>query len=211
MTSGVFDISMAIDKGIPVYEGEMPPKHTFTSYMAKGDAANVSRIDLGAHTGTHVDAPFHFLPDRETVDELSVDYFSGRVFVLDCGNSAVISHDTLNNKSEIREHTGILFKTTNSRHHRESFIKSFVALDVSGALDLVARGIRLVGIDYLSIEGFGSGEFPVHKILLGHNVAVIEGLDLSSVEEGSYQLYCLPLKIVGADGAPARAMLVREG
>lgn len=209
-----FDVSMPVHENLVTYEGNPKPMREWLMHLEQGDAATVSHWTLGAHAGTHVDAPSHFLARGRTVDELPLGYFSGPVVVYDCGevpliNGAVIDRACAASSVDWR-HTGLLFRTRNSRQMQDVFDPRFVALDASGAQAVVDHHLPLVGIDYLSIETFGNPEFPAHKILLSHDVAVIEGLVLSHVPPGVYDLTCLPIKLMGADGAPARAMLTAE-
>lgn len=206
-----YDISLGVHEGLVTYAGNPPPEREILMDLSRGDAASVSHWRLGAHAGTHVDAPSHFLPGGATVDQLPLDHFAGRVVVYDCGDAQVIDGTVIATLcSEVKAdwtRTGVLFRTTNRSLLGDAFNAEYVALNASGAQAVVDHGIRLVGIDYLSIETFGNPEFPAHKILLSHHVAIIEGLDLRDVPKGWYQLQCLPIKLMGADGAPARAVL----
>ncbi len=164
-----------------------------------------------AHSGTHVDAPFHFINENAlTVDQLSLKVLSGRAYVLNLPDCDLITAQVLEN-AEIPPRTRrLLFKTRNSAYwssHGNAFRDDYVALSKDGAQWLVDRGVKLVGIDYLSIAPFTDTRLT-HEILLKAGVVVIEGLDLSKVSQGRYTLHCLPLKLAGADGAPARAILI---
>lgn len=209
-----YDISMGIHEGLVTYEGNPPPEREILMELSRGDAATVSHWRLGAHAGTHVDSPSHFLPDGMTVDQLPLDHFSGSVVVYDCRDARVIDRAVIDELCAALQAdwtcTGVLFRTTNGALLSEPFSAAYVALNASGAQAVVDHGIRLVGIDYLSIETFGNPEFPAHKMLLSHNVAIVEGLDLRGVPTGLYHLRCLPIKLIGADGAPARAILQAE-
>ncbi len=209
-----YDISLGIHEGLVTYEGNPPPEREMLMELSRGDAATVSHWRLGAHAGTHVDAPSHFLPGGATVDQLPLHHFTGPVVVYDCGDAKIIDATVIDALcAQVQAdwtRTGVLFRTANAARLGEAFQSDYVALNASGAQAVVDRGIRLVGIDYLSIETFGNPEFPAHKILLSRNVAIIEGLDLRGVTEGRYHLCCLPIKLVGADGAPARAFLEEE-
>ncbi|HFD40310.1 MAG TPA: cyclase family protein, partial [Anaerolineae bacterium] len=180
----------------------------------RGDSANVSRLSLSCHTGTHVDAPFHFLQQGATVDRLPLDALMGPAFIADLsaleGNTIEVFD--LAALHFPRDVSRLLLKTRNSYFWEDKlteFERDFVHLSPQAAQWLVRRGIRLVGIDYLSIEVFGASRHRVHKTLLAANVVIVEGLDLSRVPEGRCQLVCLPLRIEGADGAPARALVIR--
>ncbi len=185
------------------------------SSIAKGDPANVSGLHMTSHTGTHVDAPYHFLRQGLTVDRLPLDVLVGPAFVaeVDGRNARGLEVYDLAKMHFPRDTTRLLIKTTNSHFWEDKiteFERDFVHLLPQTAEWLVRRGIRLVGIDYLSVEAYGSADFRVHQILLGAGVVIVEGLDLSRVPEGPCQLICLPLKVTGCDGAPARVLVIRD-
>lgn len=175
-----------------------------TKHLERGDPATVSRLSLGVHTGTHVDAPVHFLANAAGVDEISIDAMVGPariVEVLDtetCTAADLLPH-------EIASRERVLLRTDNSLRgwDQDVFIENYTHLDTGAATLLAERRIRLVGIDYLSI-GRGDDGAEVHRILLGAGIVIVEGLDLSRVNPGLYELACMPLKITGCDGAPAR-------
>ncbi len=206
-----YDISLTVSPDLPVWPGD--PKVTLerVSAIEAGDEANVTHLSMSAHTGTHVDAPCHFLADGTPVHELDLRMLMGRVFVLHLPDADLITADILRN-AEIPPRTRrLLFRTRNSEIWRTApahdFQQDYVALSVGAAEYLVARGVKVVGVDYLSVAPFHD-TVPTHQILLRSGVVVIEGLNLSAVSEGRYTLYCLPIKLQGADGAPARAVLV---
>jgi arylformamidase len=197
-----------------VWPGNPPPHVIPTSRIAQGGSSNVSEIRLGSHTGTHVDPPFHFLEQGATADQLSLDVLVGRAQVLDLGTversigAAELATAKLEQGAE-----RVLLRTRNSmrwRDHVSAFPTDYVSLAPDGARWLVERGVRLVGIDFLSVEAYGASGHPTHHVLLEAGVIIVEGLDLSSVEAGVYTLVCLPLKVLGADGGPARAILLRD-
>ena len=178
--------------------------------IASGDTANVSEITMSCHTGTHVDAPDHFLNNGNTVDDLSLDLLVGRAYVLHLPDVSMITASVLMQADIPPRTRRLLFKTRNSdlwANGNREFQTDFVALSVDAAELLVDRNVKVVGIDYLSIAPYKMGT-PVHTILLNAGVVVIEGLDLSKVSQGRYTLHCLPLKLGGAEGAPTRAVLV---
>ncbi|MCU0485438.1 MAG: cyclase family protein [Anaerolineales bacterium] len=181
-----------------------------TASMASGDHKNTSRLEMSCHMGTHVDAPHHFLDNGKTIESLPLSTLSGRAYVLHLPDVDLITADLLE-RSEIPPRTRrILFKTRNSdfwAKGERAFQTGFVALSEDAARYLVNRGVKLVGVDYLSVAPYQQSRL-IHEILLGAGVVIVEGLDLSSVTQGRYTLYCLPLKIVGADGAPTRAILI---
>lgn len=205
----VWDVSVKAEPGMHIYPGDPTIEVRRVRAIADGDAANLTHLALGAHTGTHVDAPAHFLDGAPTLEQVALDRFIGPATVVDLRGRAVID------AAALAEHdlpTGgiVLCKTDNSAlWERQGFQKEFTYLTRDGAEHLLARGIKTIGMDYLSIEQFGSATFEVHKLLLGRGVLIIEGLDLRAVSAGAYTLVCLPLNLQGVDGAPARAILMR--
>jgi RpiB/LacA/LacB family sugar-phosphate isomerase len=201
------DISVAIHGDMHVYEGNPGVNLERDSAIASGAHANVSRLELGVHTGTHVDAPLHFIDGAEGTESLDLDTLIGATRVVDATAVAGdLDAEAVGSLELPLGFTRVLFKTRNSQlWERSSFSRDFVRLTGSGARLLIARGVRLVGIDYLSI-----GDGDAHRELLGAGVIALEGLDLRGVEAGSYELVCLPLRLEGSDGAPARAILRRR-
>ena len=210
----LFDVSLPVHPRMLTWPSDPPVEVEETSRMARGDHANVSRLALGTHTGTHVDPPFHFIDGAPTVDQLPLDAFIGPAVVLDL--RAVRSQITPSDLAASGLPDGaerVLFRTTNSdlwADPEPAFPDEYVSLTVEGARWLVERGIRLVGTDFLSIEKRGAPGHPTHVALLDAGVVIVEGLDLRAVEPGAYRLAVLPLKVAGGDGAPARALLMSE-
>jgi arylformamidase len=205
-----YDITLTITPQTIVWPGDSPVVIKHTSSIASGDSANVSEITMSCHAGTHVDAPDHFLNNGITVNDLSLDLLVGRAYVLHLPDVSMITASVLMQADIPPRTRRLLFKTRNSDYWangNKEFQSDFVALSVDAAELLVDRNVKLVGIDYLSIAPYKMGT-PVHTILLNAGVVVIEGLDLSQVSQGRYNLHCLPLKLGGADGAPTRAILV---
>ncbi len=209
----IYDISVAIAPGeTPTYPGDPGIKIESWASLAKGDAANVSVLHFGAHTATHVDAPAHFIEGAPGFSWLALDAFIGesRVVELPDDISAIDAGHVA--AADLNGATRVLFKTRNSAFWKDAgghFREDFTYLAPDGARALVERGVRLVGIDYLSVEKFKSDNFDTHTVLLSNGVVIVEGLDLSEVSAGMYELICLPLKVAGGsgDGAPARAIL----
>jgi arylformamidase len=206
----IFDVTVPLSPDVPTFPGDPVFERRPVQRLEDGDACNLSRLSLGAHAGTHVDAPYHFLADGVTVDQLPLDVLMGAARVVaipaerDCVDAKDLPPETLAGA------TRILLKTRNSGLlRRREFHEDFVYLTAAAAHTLVAAGVRLVGVDYLSVEKFGSADFPVHHALLAAGVVVVEGLDLTDVGAGDYDLACLPLRIAGGDGAPVRAVLRR--
>jgi arylformamidase len=209
----IFDISLTISPDLPVWPGDPPVELEQVESMDRGAHANISRLSAGVHIGTHVDAPHHFLNDGRTVEGLPLDVLTGPCYVVQLPDGVeAITTEALEGTSLPEGAERILFGTSNSRlwSRRETeFQEDFVAVTEDGAQWLVERGVRLVGVDYLSVAPFGDS-VPTHTTLLQAGVVVVEGLDLSAVPRGFYDLYCLPLKLQGSDGAPARAVLIQE-
>jgi arylformamidase len=204
----VIDISVANGPTQHVYPGDPPPRIEQAKAIRAGDVCNVSLLTMGSHTGTHVDAPYHFIDGGARLGEVALERMVGEALVVDLRGRAAVDAAALDSAS-LRTGDILLCRTDNSwRWEKAEFQRDFVYLTLDAAGLLVERGIRAVGIDYLSIEQFGSSDFPVHHRLLGAGVFVIEGLDLRAVEPGRYTLVCLPLKFPDLDGAPARAVLL---
>jgi len=205
----IYDITVPIRSTMPVYEGDPGVKIDPWSAFAKGDSSNVSMLSFGAHTGTHVDAPAHFVEGARRIDALSLDVLIGPARVLRVPDDLNEIDSEFINSCDLSGVERVLFHTRNSTFWNEGFRKDFTHLLPEAAQLLVDRGIKLVGTDYLSIEKFHSGHHRTHLTLLSNNVVIVEGLNLSEVSAGDYELICLPLKIAegAGDGAPARAVL----
>jgi arylformamidase len=198
----IIDISVPIRPGMPTYPGDPTVTLERVKALADGDGVNLSRVDLGAHTGTHVDAPLHFIDGAEATETLPLDALVGPARVLDLTAAKQLDAAAFDGV-ELAER--VLLKTSNSElWARGTFVEDALQLDGGAAQVLVDGGVRLVGIDYLSI-----GDHDAHRVLLGAGVVPVEGLDLRGVEPGDYDLICAPLKLVGSDGAPARVLLRR--
>ena len=201
----ILDVSVPIRPGMVTYPGDPEVRTEYAASIAGGDAANLTRLDFGVHSGTHVDAPVHFIEGGAGADSLALEAFVGPCVVVDATDAdGEIGTAAL---AGIRDGVErVLFKTRNSElWARDTFDENFIRLGVDAARRLVERGVRLVGVDYLSI-----GDPETHRTLLSTGVAAVEGLDLRGVEPGEYRLVCAPLKLVGSDGAPARALLLKE-
>jgi arylformamidase len=204
----VIDISVANGPRQHVYPGDPPPRVEQAKAIRTGDVCNVSLLTMGSHTGTHVDAPYHFIDGGPRLGDVPLDRMVGDALVADLRGRASVDAAALAAVA-LRPGDILLCRTDNSeRWAAADFQRDFTYLTEDAAALLVDRGVRAVGIDYLSIEQFGSSGFPVHHRLLGAGVFVIEGLDLRAVESGRYTLVCLPLKFPDLDGAPARAVLL---
>lgn len=204
----IYDISVEVSPQMHIYPGDPGIKVESALSIDRGDSSNVTRYCLGSHTGTHIDAPYHFLKDGKRLSEIPLNLLIGRTLVIEV-TSAKIDVDTLKGVN-LGEHVRLLFKTRNSYFwSSERFVEEYVYVTPAAAEVLVESGIKLVGIDYLSIEKFGSVDFATHKTLLGSGTVIIEGLNMSEIEPGDYEMICLPLKVCEGDGAPARVILRR--
>ena len=200
----LIDVTVPIRDGMVHYDGNPEIHLERVQSIAAGDGANVSRLDLGVHSGTHVDAPLHFVDGGADAARLPTGPLLGEAHVVDARSVEKTLDSVALGGLDLPEGAErILFRTRSSQlWASDEFTRDFVRLDGSGAQLLIERGVRLVGIDYLSI-----GDHDAHVALLTSGVVALEGLDLGAVEPGRYRLICLPLKIVGSDGAPARAFL----
>lgn len=202
----IIDITVPLSPNLAVYPGDPPFSLDPVARVARGDGSNVSRITLGTHAGTHVDVPRHLRDDGASVDQVPLDLLAGRARVIELRDVAAIGRRELA-RLPVKGEERIILKTGNSLLWSQSgFRDGYASLTPEGAHYLVEAGTRLVGIDYLSIGPFGN-EAEVHRILLDAGILILEGLNLTGVEPGHYELLCLPLNIVGGDGAPARALL----
>lgn len=206
----LYDVTIPVSEAVPIYEGDPLVKIESVMTLASGQPANVSRVCFGAHTGTHVDAPNHFIEGTRRVEDLALAKLIGRCRVVE------VSEDVLAVEPEhVAGLDGIervLFKTRNSAFWsdtRTGFRTDFTYITPEAAAILADRGVVLVGIDYLSVEKFGSTDFATHTTLLEKEIVILEGLDLREIPAGEYELICLPLKYVGGtgDGAPSRTIL----
>ena len=206
----IYDVTVPITKTMPVWPSDPPVELLAKSHESrdKTHIVTVTAISMGSHTGTHIDAPFHMIQDGKPLHEFSLEILVGRATVFEIPGVRSIGRADL----ERFDWTGVqrvLFKTDNSAHWRDGkFYQQFVYLEPAGAEFLVDRGVRLVGIDYLSIDKFRSESHPSHFVLLSKNILILEGLNLRPVTSGQYTLYALPLNLQDADGAPARVILV---
>ena len=205
----IYDISLPIVDGGAVYPGNPAIRIEPQQAIAKGGSSNVSALSFGSHTGTHVDAPKHFFDDGAGVDTLALDLLMGPAMLI-CvdDNVMAVGVDELK-LHELGGHTRVLIKTRNSSFIRDrDFVKDYTFLAPEGAAYLVSLGVKLVGVDYFSVEQFHSGHHRTHRTLLEKNVIIVEGLDLAAPPGGPYELRVLPLRLAGLDGAPARAVLL---
>lgn len=208
----IYDVSVPLSAATPTYPGD--PGIEITSYLAidRGDSANVSQIKFGLHSGTHVDAPSHFIAGGARVESLPLDVLLGAAEVIEAPPELDVIDRRFVEANCAAGSARILFKTRNSafwQNPEAGFRDDFVYIEPDAARWLVQTGVKLVGIDYLSVERFKSDDFETHLAFLSRGVVILEGLDLSAVTAGTYELICLPLKVAdgSGDGAPARVVL----
>ena len=205
----ILDVTVPITNSMPVWPGDPQVRLSPKSHLSrdKSHTVKLTAIEMGSHTGTHVDAPYHFVEGGKRLHEIPLEQLTGKATVLEIAGVRSIGLGNL----EHRKWDGIervLFKTDNSQHWQdEKFYEEFIYLEPDGAEFLVQRGIQLVGIDYLSIDKFKSEKHPTHFALLTRDIVILEGLNLSKVPAGEYTLLALPLNLQDADGAPSRVIL----
>ena len=206
----IYDVTLPITNTMPVWPGDPPVQLVKKSHLSrdKSHTVTLTAIEMGSHTGTHIDAPYHMIDGGKRLEEFPLDTLTGKVSLFEIPGVRSIGRTDLQGF----DWTGVervLFKTENSKHWQDGkFYEEFVYLEPEGAEFLSQRGIRLVGIDYLSIDKFKSEKHPTHFVLLEKNIVILEGLNLSAVPAGEYTLVALPLNLQDADGAPARVILM---
>ncbi|HEY1388798.1 MAG TPA: cyclase family protein [Ktedonobacterales bacterium] len=206
------DVSVSLHTGMVHWPDNPPVSIEREMSMERGDVYNVSKMSMGVHTGTHMDAPIHFIRGGIGIDQMPLTAAIGRTRVIEIGDSVSIKPDELAGHI-IQRGERILFKTRNSARCWQTgdFVEDFVYIAHEAAQYLASIGVQMVGVDYLSVGGYSVDGPETHQALLGGGVWIIEGLNLAQVEPGIYDLICLPLRIIGGDGAPARAILRRVG
>lgn len=207
--SRIYDISTPVRTGGVIYPGNPEIIIQPQQAISAGAGANVSSVSFGSHTGTHVDAVKHFIDDGQTVDQIPLERLIGPALLLAFPDDLMSVGAADLERHDLSGHTRVLLRTRNSSFlEGPEFVKDYTYLAPDGAEYLVSRGIELVGIDYFSIEQFHSGHHKTHRTLLERGVVIVEGLSLSVPGAGAYELICLPLRLAGLDGAPARAVLI---
>jgi len=207
--SKIIDISVPLHSAMTIWPGSVGLQIKRVKSLERGDQANVSEIACEIHTGTHIDAPLHFLRGGASIDKIPLDIFCGSAFIAALTHVKAITADELKKLSLPKGVKRLLFKTSNSelwKKGRNNFDPSYVALTADAAEWIVEQGIDLLGVDYLSVQRYKDSP-KTHEVLLGAGIVVVEGLNLADVSQGWYELICLPLKLVGTEGAPARAAL----
>jgi arylformamidase len=206
-----YDVSLTVSPSMPVWPGDPKISIQRVKKIEEGSDANVSRMEMSVHTGTHVDAPYHFVKDGSTSERLDLKVLIGRAYVVHLDDNVDVVLPKHLENAEIPPRTRrVLIRTRNSKQWTKeyrAFDEKYVGVDVAAAEYLIKRGVKLVGVDYLSVAPF-TDAVPTHVALLKAGVVIVEGLNLSQVAQGRYNFYCLPLKLDKSDGAPARAVLV---
>ena len=208
----IIDITLPISPEAIVWPGDPPIDATQVLHMARGDVCTLTRVAMSAHTGTHLDAPAHFILGGGTVESLDLNVLIGPALVVDVGEVEQVTAVILQNLDIPPGTERLLIKSTNSARWEAgetAFYEKYVAIEADAAQWLVDQGVKLVGVDYLSVAPYHD-LITTHKILLGAEVIAVEGLNLHDISPGQYQLICLPIKIAGSDGAPVRAVLQTE-
>jgi arylformamidase len=200
----IIDVTVPLSSALPAYPGDPQFELRFSHRIADGRPYNAAAFSMGAHAGTHVDAPFHFVPDGATVEQLPLEILIGKTRVVELRGPGAIEREDLE-ALDLRDDLRVLIKTRVAG--QPQLADDFVHLSADAATYLVQAGLKLVGIDSISIDALDTTEFPAHQALLRASVVVVEGLDLAGAEPGEYEMICLPLRIPGADGAPARVIL----
>ena len=208
MSNDWIDISVPIHTGMVHWPDNPPVRVDYMLHMDRGDVCTVSTLSMGAHTGTHMDGPLHFIADGLGLHEMPLDAAIGPARVIEIRDPESIKLEELAFHS-IQPGERVLFKTVNSTRgwQTDTFLEDFVYISQEAARYLAAVGVQTVGIDYLSVGGYTQDAVETHVALLGAGIWIIEGLDLSQVDAGIYELICLPIKIMGSDGGPARAIV----
>ena len=208
------DISFPYYQGMAIYPGNPSYQRTVMQDVSLGDSATVSRIQMGTHTGTHIDAPLHVFADGKSVDQIPLERMNGRARLLDLRGMKEITPERLKEEKLCKDDI-ILMKTDNTeRFQGVQVLLDYATLTYDAAEYLVGIGIKMVGIDYMTIEQARGKRIEgksIHRILLGAGIVIAEGLDLRYVDEGVFAMHCFPVALKGADGAPARMSLMEEG
>ncbi len=213
-STGWVDVTATLDPATtPVYEGDAPMKFEFLKDMRKGDALTLSAYSLGAHSGTHIDAPMHFVRDGVSIDRVSLTSLIGPGRVIDIPDSVQAIDAAELDRHEWRGAQRVIFRTRSSVRGwmaSRTFHRDFAYIAPDAAQLLADAGVQLVGIDYLSTEQFGAPAPMAHRILLGKGIPIVEGLALEAVGAGEYDVIVLPMKVAGHEGAPARAVMRKK-
>jgi arylformamidase len=214
MAIGWIDVTATLDPATtPVYEGDAPMRFEFLKDMRKGDAFTLSAYSMGAHSGTHIDAPMHFVRDGASIDRVPLEPLIGPARVIDIPDNVQAIDAAVLDRHRWRGAQRVLFRTRSSVRgwmHSPTFHRDFAYIAPDAAQLLADAGVQLVGIDYISAEQFGAPAPRTHRILLGKGIPIVEGLMLEGVRAGDYDLIVLPMKVAGHEGAPARAVVRRR-
>ena len=203
----IYDISITIEDNMLSFPGDTPPHLSRVKDIKEADY-NLSKMEVSVHVGTHADAPTHFIEEGKYIDEINPERFMGKTQVIEIENEEKITREELKN-IDIKADK-ILFKTLNSQYLQQTtFNEDFVYLTVEAGQYLIKQGVKLIGIDYLTIESLNSNNFEVHKLILGNDIIILEAVDLSEIKPGIYDLWAVPLKLKKAEASPIRALLIK--
>lgn len=208
----IYDVSIPITKDMVLWPDDPGIKMERSQKIEEGSASNVTELTMGLHTGTHIDAPYHFVEQGDRIEDIPLEQLIGTVKVIEIPDTYKdISMEAVKNCMLDKQDKRVLFKTRNSKswHIEKNFVMDYVAVDFDCAKHLVKVGVKLVGIDYLSIAPFND-IVRVHRLFLNAGVIIIEGLDLCAVHPGNYKMCCLPLKMIGVEASPARIVLIED-
>jgi len=208
----IIDISIPLWEKTIIYPGDPPPEYHLFCELKTGGVANAGGMKHGLHHGTHIDVPYHFLDEGKKFDEIPLTTWMGPALVVDATDEEKCIHAGTLRDISLEQYKKILFKTKNSLDYysRSEFVPEFIYLDKSACDLMVEKGVKTVGLDYITVDPFG-GEPAAHMTLLKNEVCIIECINLKDVDPGEYYLMCLPLKMMGTDGANARAVLLQKG
>ena len=208
LSEGWLDVSVTVRSGLPVWPGNPSVDLSSVQSFPQGDEVTISKLSLGAHTGTHMDAPLHFIQAGKTVDDVPLEIGLGHARVIEIEQEVITSEEL--EKHDIEAGERILFKTQNSARDlwaKEEFTEAYVYISTEAGEYLAGKEVKLVGVDYISVGGYQKNAPEVHCALLGGGVWIVEGLVLTDISPGHYDLLCLPLKLKGLEAAPVRALL----
>ena len=208
----IIDISVSFPDKVIIYPGDPVPEIKTLRSQEEGDRSNFSIITTGTHSGTHIDAPYHFLSSGPKIDEIPVDLWIGKAYVADLTFVEECVRDSDLAGIPLGKYERILIKTKNSQLYSKTneFCENFIYMHESACKRIVDAGVKILGFDYTTVDKAGMGVFPAHKTLFAGNVCIIESVNLSEVDEGEYELICLPLKLKGIEASPVRAVLVKD-
>jgi len=205
----IIDISQPIEDSMVYYSSLTSFKFNWLKHYSRGDNRSISEFCMASHIGAHIDSPYHYIPNGKKLDELDLEVFYGKARIIEVENEQKITAEFLKKVGDLPER--ILFKTRNSQlYNKKSFTPDYVYIDSEAAKYISQFPVKLIGIDYLSIDKYQDTSKDAHKILLSKGIVLLEGIILTEVDEGNYQIACFPIKIKGVEAAPCRAVLIDD-